>query len=573
VARRDDTPGDAPARPGARNIFRRRGRTLPDTLPEHLGGEQGLRLVKRIRLQLMAAMAVANTSGVVLVVTCIVWVLPGPPVDITTQLVVANAIAAGVFLFVVCPIGVLWGEVWLRGGRRWIQEGRAPTESEVIAVLRAPFRLFLVHATIWLLGGIAFSLTNALVDIELLPRIAFTTVFGGLTTSAFAYLLAERITRPLAIAAMSISGLPKPRLPGIVTRTLLGWVLGTGIPLLGLMITAVFALAEGEATATQLAVTMLALAGIGLGAGWWITVLGARAIADPIRSLYQGINALGEGDLDTRVEVADGSVLGLLQVGFNDMAEGLQERERLRDLYGRQVGEEAAQHALDRGIELGGAVCDVAVLFVDVVGSTTLASTRPPEEVVELLNRFFGTVVDEVHGHGGWINKFQGDATLAVFGAPVPIDDAAARALATARALARALPRAVPELSAGIGVAYGPAVAGHIGSEARSEFTVIGDPVNEAARLTELAKLCKPMVLASWATVEVAAPDEARRWQRAGRIQLRGRLDETQLAQPLGATTTTVVDRRQASPPEGRPDADGPRQPLATGGPVSRPRR
>lgn len=540
-------------------------------LPDHLGGEQGLRLIKRIRLQLMAAMAVANTLGVALVLTCIVWVLPGQRVDVTTRLVVANVIAAGVFLFVVCPIGVLWGEVWLRSGRRWLQEGRAPAEAEVVAVLRAPFRLFLVHATIWLLGAIAFSITNAFVDIELLARVAFTTIFGGLTTSAFAYLLAERITRPLAIAAMSISGLPKPRLPGIVTRTLLGWVLGTGIPLLGLMITAIFALAEGDATATQLAVTMLALAGIGLAAGWWITVLGARAIADPVRSLYQGINALGDGDLDTRVEVADGSVLGLLQVGFNDMAEGIQEREQLRDLYGRQVGEEAAQLALDQGIELGGAVCDVAVLFVDVVGSTTLASTRPPEEVVALLNRFFGTVVDEVHGHGGWINKFQGDATLAVFGAPVPLDDAAARALATARALARTLPRSVPELAAGIGVSFGPAVAGHIGSEARSEFTVIGDPVNEAARLTELAKLCDPMVLASMATVDVAARDEARRWRPVGRIQLRGRLDETRLAQPVGATAATSLDRRRTiAPPEGRPDADGPGGRLAPPDPVSR---
>src|SRR5690606_5783050 len=130
----------------------------------------------------------------------------------------------------------------------------------------------------------------------------------------------------------------------------------------------------------------------------------------------------------------------------------------------------------------------VAVLFVDVVGSTELAAARPAPEVVELLNRFFGVVVDEVHAHGGWINKFQGDATLAVFGAPVAVDDAAGRALAAARAVERRLPHEVPELQAGMGVAFGPVVAGNVGDERRFEFTVIGDPVNEAARLTELAK-------------------------------------------------------------------------------------
>ncbi len=185
---------------------------------------------------------------------------------------------------------------------------------------------------------------------------------------------------------------------------------------------------------------------------------------------------------------------------------------------------------------------DVAVLFVDVVGSTTLASTRPPEEVVALLNRFFGTVVDEVHGHGGWINKFQGDATLAVFGAPVPLDDAAARALATARALARTLPRSVPELAAGIGVSFGPAVAGHIGSEARSEFTVIGDPVNEAARLTELAKLENGHVLASAIAVSGALDAEALCCKVGEVVELRGRIAPTQLARP----TNLVVPAEQA---------------------------
>lgn len=513
----------------------------------------GTALVRKVRFRLMAAMALANLAGVLLVISCILWVLPGPSIVLDRRLVVANTITSAVFLFVVCPIGVLWGEVWLRAGRRWLQEGREPTGADVTAVLRSPVQMFLVHATIWLIAAIAFTLVNGLFDVDLINRVGFTTVFGGLTTSAFAYLLTERLIRPIATAAMSVPDLPKLGLPGAFARTLAAWALGTGVPLLGLVIVGLFALIEGESTSTELAVTMLVVGSIGLTVGWWIIVLSARAVSDPLRSLYVGIDRLAQGDFDARVEVYDGSALGQLQAGFNDMVAGLREREMIRDLYGRQVGEEVAEASLEQGSELGGEVCDVAVLFVDVVGSTTLAATRPPEEVVELLNRFFGVVVGAVHAQGGWINKFQGDATLAVFGAPAPVEDPAGSALAAARTIASQLPTEVPELDAGIGVSHGPAVAGRIGSEDRYEFTVIGDPVNEAARLTELAKLYRPMLLASAQTVEAADRAEAAAWQTVGRTELRGRTTETRLAQPLGAR---LVDTGPVPIAEGRPLAE-----------------
>ena len=84
----------------------------------------------------------------------------------------------------------------------------------------------------------------------------------------------------------------------------------------------------------------------------------------------------------------------------------------------------------------------MAVLFVDLVGSTQLAAENPPQEVVARLNEFFGVVVEVVEDHGGWINKFEGDAALAVFGAPLPLDDAAGCALKAARELAERLARA-----------------------------------------------------------------------------------------------------------------------------------
>jgi adenylate cyclase len=141
-------------------------------------------------------------------------------------------------------------------------------------------------------------------------------------------------------------------------------------------------------------------------------------------------------------------------------------------------------------------------------------------------------VVEEVDQRKGLVNKFIGDAALAVFGAPVEHDDHAGAALAAARAMATRLAEEVPDLEAGIGVSTGEAVAGNVGGESRYEYTVIGDAVNAAARLTELAKDVDGRVLASWESVEAADDDEAARWERHDTVTLRGRSSETVTAVP-----------------------------------------
>jgi adenylate cyclase len=138
------------------------------------------------------------------------------------------------------------------------------------------------------------------------------------------------------------------------------------------------------------------------------------------------------------------------------------------------------------------------------------------------------------------VNKFEGDAALCVFGAPTPQDDPAGLALAAARELCTSLAEA-PELRAGIGVSAGSAVAGNIGAAERFEYTVIGDPVNEAARLTELAKT-RDGVLASEATVAAAGREEAKRWRLEDEVTLRGRGRPTRLAVPVAGGRTAAFD-------------------------------
>jgi adenylate cyclase len=214
------------------------------------------------------------------------------------------------------------------------------------------------------------------------------------------------------------------------------------------------------------------------------------------------------------------------------MADGLRERERIRDLFGRQVGHEVARAALSEGVRLGGEEREMAALFVDVVGSTSLALALPPTEVVRLLNRFFRIVVEAVEAEGGLVNKFEGDAALCLFGAPVAREDHAGDALRAARKLAARLARELPEIDFGIGVSAGVAVAGNVGAEHRFEYTVIGDPVNEACRLAELAKERPERVLASSDALDRAAASESVAWRVTDAAVLRGRLAPTQLAHP-----------------------------------------
>ncbi|HVB90852.1 MAG TPA: adenylate/guanylate cyclase domain-containing protein [Acidimicrobiales bacterium] len=207
------------------------------------------------------------------------------------------------------------------------------------------------------------------------------------------------------------------------------------------------------------------------------------------------------------------------------MVLGLRERRTLQDLFGRHVGEDVAHQALEQGrVTLGGERREVGIVFVDVIGSTNLAQSSSPEAVVELLNHFFAAVVRVVAAEGGWVNKFEGDGALCVFGAPVAQEDCALRALRAARILRRellVLAAAHPELDAAIGVSAGTVVVGNIGDEHRYEYTVIGTPVNEASRLTDEAKHRLGRVLASEEAV-LRAGGEARSWLVTGELQLRG---------------------------------------------------
>lgn len=497
-----------------------------------LAGTIDGRLVRRIVLGTGLTVVGTNLMGIVVVFAFAVWVLPGDPVPNEGRVVLANLLLLLGWTPVVLVVAVWWSRRPLRPSLRWLSEGRPPTEAEGIAVLRAPIRLFRIQMVMWTVSAVLFAVVNGVVAARLISRVGLPIILGGLTTCSIAYLTTERLFRPLATRVLAEGSLVRARLPGVTTRSLLTWMLGTGIPVVGLVVVGIVGLADADTSRVSLAVTMVAVGGTALAVGLWTTFLTARAVADPVRSVRDGMARVADGDLDVEIAVYDGSEVGLLQDGFNRMVDGLHERERIRDLFGRHVGTEVAAEAMAREPELGGDERDVAVLFVDVVESTRLASENPPDVVVDLLNRFFAVVVEVVMAHGGLINKFQGDAALGVFGAPTTLDDPAGAALAAGRELALRLRRGLPRVRSGVGVAYGPVVAGNLGARDRFEYTVIGDAVNEAARLTDLAKDTTLRVLASDGAISAAEPAEAARWTPGEAVVLRGRTAPTTVHAP-----------------------------------------
>ncbi|MBB3038260.1 adenylate/guanylate cyclase domain-containing protein [Hoyosella altamirensis] len=207
------------------------------------------------------------------------------------------------------------------------------------------------------------------------------------------------------------------------------------------------------------------------------------------------------------------------------------ENTQLQQLLAQHVGRDVAHQALVSGSGIGGETRFVAVLFVDLVGSTTAVSTMRPAEVVAMLNTFFELVIRVVERHGGFVNKFVGDEALVIFGAPAYRADATTSALTAARELVAEL-EAIPGIQVGIGVSAGTVLAGNIGSAERFEYTVIGDPVNEAARLTELAKKQPGSILASSYAVDFSGDGEQALWETGELVKLRGRNKLTRLAWP-----------------------------------------
>lgn len=498
-----------------------------------LGSASESQTRRRVRIQVILTtfIVVANLIGVAVVLLLVTVAFPVPSVFTDAPAWLTFGVTPA-YIVIALLVGIVWVTRRGVGTLRWATEERPPTVEDQRNTFLAPWRLTLVQLVLWGIATALLTTLYGLINTAFIPRYLFAVSFSGIVVATSCYLFTEFALRPVAAQALEAGRPPQRFAAGIMGRIMVVWMLGSGVPLLGIVLAAVFALALRNMTLTQFAIAVLILAGVSLLFGLILIWIVSWITATPVRVVRAALKRVEDGDFDVNVLVFDGTELGELQRGFNSMVGGLRERERVRDLFGRHVGREVAAAAEQQQIELGGEIRHVSVLFVDILGSTELVGSRPPMEVVDLLNRFFAVIIEEVDKQQGLVNKFEGDATLAVFGAPVRLERPEDGALAAARAIRRRLSAEVPECPAGIGVSAGDVVAGNIGASERFEYTVIGDPVNEAARLSELAKSVPERLLASACAVQAASESERQHWQFDDEVVLRGRDKPTRLAKP-----------------------------------------
>jgi class 3 adenylate cyclase/MFS family permease len=489
---------------------------------------------RRVRIQLIITVFILATNliGIGVAVLLLTIAFPSPSIFSDAPLWITFVVSP-TYIVIALALGTYLITHRLTTSLRWAIEERKPTAADERATFLAPLWVGLGVLALWGIGAALQTTLYGLADSTFIPVVGFSVSFVGILVAAFSYLFTEFALRPVAAQALEAGRAPRRLAPGIMGRTLTVWLLGSGVPVLGIALTAVLGgMVLGNLSKTQLAVAVLVIATATLIFGFLLMWVLAWLTATPVRAVRSALRRVEQGDLRGDLVVFDGTELGELQRGFNSMVDGLRERERVRDLFGRHVGRDVAAAAEREKPKLGGEERYVAVVFVDIVGSTQLVTSRPADEIVQLLNRFFAVIVEEVDRHCGLVNKFEGDAVLAVFGAPNRLERPEDQALAAARAIASRLDSEVPECPAGIGVAAGQAVAGNVGAKERFEYTVIGPPVHEAARLCELAKDQPHRLLASSETVEAAGEDERAHWSLGETVTLRGHDQPTRLAAP-----------------------------------------
>lgn len=277
-----------------------------------------------------------------------------------------------------------------------------------------------------------------------------------------------------------------------------------------------------------------------------VTIISSR-IVRPLLRLVDGARDITDGAYDRRVPVDSRDEVGYLSKSFNDMAAGLKDRDFIKSVFGRYVSPEVMREILDGKIALGGEAKQLSIMFSDIRGFTGISERMEAHALVRLLNDYFTAMDAAIAAHHGSINKFLGDGILALFGAPVGLDNSARAATDAARDMQRKLAAFNEQhgttLRIGIGVHTGEAVVGNIGSEQRTEYTVIGDAVNLASRIESLTALYGLPILVSDDTARGLGDDYVLRI--VDRVRVKGKTAPITLIAPYHARDVSDTERER----------------------------
>jgi adenylate cyclase len=434
----------------------------------------------------------------------------------------------------------------LRPIQRWIRGARGPGETEEAwhAAINVPVRMIRFDMLVPVLVIVVPAAIAAVGILDAPWLMAFPIFVAGMVALGYSailhYLILEAGLRPVLV---DISRhLPPQHRVAHIGLPLRVRLLAT-MPMIN-VITAfvVVALTADRSGTAAIGVDVLLAVAVATAISLELSVLLSKSILRPVADLHDATHAVAEGRYeDVQVPVTTGDELGELAASFNEMVDGLRERERIREAFGTYLDRDVAEYILSDAFSEEGVDVDVSILFCDVRGFTTFASEATPKDVVGALNRLFEAIVPVIRRHGGYVDKFEGDGLLAVFGAPRPYRDHAERAVRAACEIAERVnsDREAGELRVGVGVNSGHVIAGSIGGAGRLDFSVIGNAVNIAARVEAATKELDDSVLITAET--------RRRLGEGFEVETRGEVELRGLDEPVVLYAPRIVDREAAT--------------------------
>src|SRR5829696_1201508 len=447
----------------------------------------------------------------------------------------------------------------LRPLKAWIGGDRTTEKTEEAWHLAVTLPVELIRKDFFVPILLTIAMVIASVAILSLSWLAFFPItIAALLTAAYAgtlhYLALELAMRPILFDINAALDTPvridRPAVP--LRVKLLG-----SLPLINVITGMVVAALTSDGGGTDaLTVAVLLALFVSFTISFELTVLLSRSILRPIEDLEAATERIRQGRFDEHVPVTTSDEFGELSSAFNQMVDGLAERERLREAFGTYLDEEVAQHLISEDFEPTGEEVEVSLVFCDVRDFTSAAAQASASDVVARLNELFECIVPIVARHRGHIDQFIGDAVLAVFGAPDRIPQHADRAVQCAVELARTINSRLPGgFQVGVGVNSGSVVAGSIGGAGRLSFSVIGDAVNLASRVESATRETGDSVLITGETRALLS--ETIEVESRGEREIRGYDRRVELYAPLIPVALETGPGSDIHDPLGDPTAGG----------------
>jgi adenylate cyclase len=397
------------------------------------------------------------------------------------------------------------------------------SETAKRRVVNLPFLYTPISLLMWILIPAAIIIPFHLIyEIGIHTAVFLSTraAMVGLIASTIAFFFLERHSRRHLIPYFFPQGrlfeLDHIARLGISRRVLILYIGGTLVPwiiLLSTLFILQFEVVDSKTNAFTygrgIFIFTIALCAYSFFSGLRLNKLVGSSVAKPLRQMLRVVDKVRKGDYSPRIQVVSNDEIGVLGDAFNEMIQGLSERERLRNMFGKYVNPEIRDEILAGRIPLQGERRNATMMFTDLRSFTPFVENNQPEVVISGMRAYFTAMHRVIQQHRGVVLQFVGDEIEAAFGVPVPFANHADQAMRAALAMRSALEElnrkrtahGLPGFAHGVGLHSGPVLAGNSGSEEQSAYALIGDTVNVASRIQGLSKDLQWDILASRETV------------------------------------------------------------------------